>query len=403
MTGRNPREAGRSATPLELLFDLTFVVAFGIAGNEAAHLIADGAFVVATFAYCFAGFGITWAWINFTWFASAFDCDDWLYRVLTMVQMVGVVIFALGLPTMFDSVHHGHMDNTVIVIGYVVMRVPMMLQWARAARQAPQYRAVARGYIISLAVAQLGWIAVLLAHVSLSVFIVCAVVLISVEMAGPLIAEVRLGGTPWHAHHIAERYGLLVIITLGEGVVGTVAALSGLLEGEGGAGWSLEAVLVVIAGVGLTFGMWWMYFSVDHAGALHAAPQRSFGWGYGHIVLFLGAAGVGMGLHVAGYVLAHEAHISNVAAVLSVAIPLAVYTVSLYVLFSLLTRSFHNFHAMLVTLTMVILGAAVFLAAQGVPMGWCLVVTMLAPWVNVIGYETVGHEHQRQVLARMGH
>ena len=45
---------------------------------------------------------ISWAWINFSWFASAYDTDDWLFRLLTMVQMVGVLILALGLPAMFD-------------------------------------------------------------------------------------------------------------------------------------------------------------------------------------------------------------------------------------------------------------------------------------------------------------
>ena len=50
--------------------------------------------------------------------------------------------------------------------------------------------------------------------------------LIAIELAGPLIAETRYGGTPWHPHHIAERYGLLVIICLGEAILGTVAALA---------------------------------------------------------------------------------------------------------------------------------------------------------------------------------
>ena len=48
-------------------------------------------------------FAVTWAWINFSWFASAYDTDDWIYRLTTMVQMVGVLILALGLPEMFES------------------------------------------------------------------------------------------------------------------------------------------------------------------------------------------------------------------------------------------------------------------------------------------------------------
>lgn len=97
MTGRDPHERGRVATPLELLFDLTFVVAFSTAGNQMAHLFAAGNPGAGVFGFCFVTFGICWAWINYSWFASAFDTDDWLYRLLTMVQMIGVVVFALGL------------------------------------------------------------------------------------------------------------------------------------------------------------------------------------------------------------------------------------------------------------------------------------------------------------------
>ena len=58
-----------------------------------------------------------------------------------MVQMVGVLILALGLPALFDSIDEGeHVDNGVIVAGYVVMRLAMVSQWLRAARQAPERR-----------------------------------------------------------------------------------------------------------------------------------------------------------------------------------------------------------------------------------------------------------------------
>jgi low temperature requirement protein LtrA len=75
---------------------------------------------------------VTRARIFWTWFSSAYDTDDWIYRLPTMVQMVGVLILALGLPEMFDSLVDGeHVDNGVMVLGYVVMRVPMLLQWWR--------------------------------------------------------------------------------------------------------------------------------------------------------------------------------------------------------------------------------------------------------------------------------
>ena len=98
MGGRDPHEAHRSATPLELLFDLTFVIAFGLAAAQFAHLLADGHYAAGLIGFGFSTFAICWAWINFSWFASAYDTDDWVFRVVTMVQMIGVLILAIGLP-----------------------------------------------------------------------------------------------------------------------------------------------------------------------------------------------------------------------------------------------------------------------------------------------------------------
>ena len=141
MEGRDPDEAHRAATPLELLFDLTFVVAYGIAADELAHYLAEDHIRAGVIGFCFAAFAITWAWINFSWFASAYDTDDWVYRLTTMLQMVGVIILALGLPTMFESIDAGEtVNNGVMVAGYIVMRVAMVFQWARAARQDPERR-----------------------------------------------------------------------------------------------------------------------------------------------------------------------------------------------------------------------------------------------------------------------
>ena len=131
----------RAATPLELLFDLTFVVAFGIAADELAHCLADGHVRSGVVGFVFATFAVAWAWINYSWFASAYDTDDWVFRLATMVQMVGVIVLALGLRQAFASIEEGDvLDNGVMVAGYVVMRVPMVFLWLRAARHDPPRR-----------------------------------------------------------------------------------------------------------------------------------------------------------------------------------------------------------------------------------------------------------------------
>jgi low temperature requirement protein LtrA len=400
LTGRDPLEAHRSATPLELLYDLTIVVAVGTAANELAHYVADDHAVAGIAGFAFAAFSVFWAWINYSWFASAYDTDDWVFRLATMVQMVGVIILALGLEQMFASIDHGStLDNGVMVAGYVVMRTAMVFLWGQAARHDPARAPAARTYLKAISVAQVGWVALVFLALPIVTTFALMALLLAVELTGPVLADRRYGGTPWHAEHIAERYGLLVIITLGEGIIGTVAALNAVVHGE--AGWTVDAALVAIAGVGLTFGCWWMYFAIPWALALQIPGRRIFTWGYGHMFVFAGLAAMGGGLHVAALFLEHETEIGAVGTVLSVAIPLAVYVVALYAVYSVCMHEADPFHLGLLGGTATVLLAAVVLATAGVGMPVCLLVLMLAPVVTVVGYETIGHRHLTAALQRI--
>ena len=398
MTGRDPHERHRVATPLELLFDLTFVIAFGVAGSEFAHMLAAGHVGPAVTAFVFATFAIVLAWINFTWFASAYDTDDWIYRLLTMVQMVGVLILALGIAPFFASIEHGHhVDNAILVVGYVVMRIALVAQWLRAARQDPAHRTACFTYAGIVTAAQVGWIGTIFLPTSVPVTLSFWVLLAAVELSGPRIAESRNESTtPWHAHHIAERYGLLTIIALGEGVVGTVASLTAVVEEHG---WTSDAIFLVIAGTGLTFGMWWIYFSVPMADLLHAHRDRSFAFGYLHIPLYAAIVATGGGLHTAAYYVEEHSEIGSIGTVFSVVIPVAAYVAVVYALYSLMVRTWDRFHVLLVALTAVVLVASVAAAAVGVPMAVCLLIATLAPMVSVVGFEWVGHRHVAEAVA----
>lgn len=398
MGGRDPHEAGRVATPLELLFDLTFVVAYGMVADELAHYLVEDHIKTALLGFALGGFSITWAWINFSWFASAFDVDDWVYRLTTMLQMTGVVVLALGLADVFESIDEGeHVDNAVMVAGYVVMRVAMLFQWSRAARHAPESRAACVTYIRWVALAQLGWIALAIAQTSILVTFVFVGLLTLVEFAGPYLAETRKGGTPWHAHHIAERYGLLIIIALGEGIIGTIASL-GAVVGPEGPGWSVAAAVVALSGVGLTFGLWWAYFTVPWGDFLHARRERSFGWGYGNVPIIAGVVAIGGGLHVAAYYIEEHSKLDAAATILTVAIPLAAVIIGIYGLYAYLTRTLDGFHGFLVAGSVILLVLAVVLAEADIALHWCLLIVALVPWVTVVGYELRGHEHNARML-----
>jgi low temperature requirement protein LtrA len=398
-SGRDPSEGHRSATPLELLYDLTLVVAFGVAADELAHLVADDHVASGVAGFVFAAFAASWAWVNYSWFASAYDTDDWVFRLATMVQMVGVIVLALGLPQMFASIDHGDtLDNDVMVAGYVLMRIALLFLWAQVARHDPGRRRAARVYIATIGIAQAGWVLLTVLDLPVETTFALAVPLFAIELAGPFIAE-RKADTPWHPHHIAERYGLLVIITLGEVILGTVAALNALVHGE--AGWTVDAVLLAVAGVGLTFGCWWMYFAVPWAAPLARHRRRAPVFGYGHLAIFAPLAAMGAGLHVAAYDLEGEAKIGATGTVLSVVIPVTIFALVYYGLYSVLFRARDPFHLWLLFGTSLLLAASVVLAAAGVDVTVCLLVVALAPVVTIVGYETLGHRHLADTLLRL--
>src|SRR5919202_432308 len=168
-SGRDPDEDHRASTPLELLYDLTIVVAIGTAADELAHYVAEGRAGVGIGGFAFAAFAVTWAWLNYSWFASAYDTDDWVFRLATMVQMVGVIVLSLGLPQMFASIDHGDtLDNRVMVAGYVVMRVALGFLWWQVYRHDHPHAAAARKYMLTIGAAQVGWLALAVADLPIA-------------------------------------------------------------------------------------------------------------------------------------------------------------------------------------------------------------------------------------------
>ncbi|MDQ4212741.1 low temperature requirement protein A [Microbacterium capsulatum] len=390
MRGRARHEPHRAATPLEALYDLVFAAAFGVAGVQLAEGVAAGHAGAAVGAFAFAVAAIIWAWINFSWFASAFDTDDWLFRLFTLVQMAGVIVLAIGLPPMFASLEdHGVFANQIMVSGYIVMRVGLLAQWLRAARDA-DYRPQAFAYVTFISVAQVGWVVVAWAPLPIDTAIAAAAACWLIELGGPIMAE-RKGegerrGTPWHAHHIAERYALLTIIALGETVVGTLAAAQEIAQVQG---WTGDAAVVIGAGVAMTFALWWSYTMMPSGPILARHRDRSFVWGYGHAVIFASIAAVGAGLHAIGFAYRAEDPLPAPAVILLIAVPVIVFMVSISLLHSYLVHSVMRglpLHA----LAMILPVTGIVLAFAGVPLWACLLVVLAGPVFVVIAYEAGG-------------
>ncbi len=268
MTGRDPHEPHRASTPLELLFDLCFVVAVAQAAAALHHALAENHIADGIVGFLTVFFAIWWAWMNFTWFASSYDTDDVVYRLLTLVQISGVLVLAAGIEDAFDG------DFKVITIGYVIMRFAMITQWLRAAAQHPEGRRTAQRYALAIFVVQAGWLVRLALPESL--WFESFVFLALAELLSPVFAELGGGSrqmTPWHPEHIAERYGLFVIIVLGEGILSSFTAINGAVGVER---ISTELVIVAVSSLITMFGLWWSYFSLRSATMLEQNPKFEF-------------------------------------------------------------------------------------------------------------------------------
>ncbi|MET4167511.1 MULTISPECIES: low temperature requirement protein A [Gordonia] len=320
MRPRDPAEPGRAASTLELFFDLVFVVAVSIAAVQLHHALTEDHIVDGVVSYAFVFFAIWWAWMNFTWFATSFGTDDWLYRVLTFVQMAGVLVLAAGIEPAFVDHEFG-----LVVVGYVIMRVAMVAQWLRASGSAGDRRRTTQIYAAGIALVQVLWLLWLLVP-SGAAATVGFVVLVGAELAVPVIAE-RQGNTPWHPHHITERYGLFTLILLGESLLASSNAIIEALHSEQELAPLISiAILTFIA----TAALWWIYFWPPHHRAIGGMLANSLRYGYVHYFVFAAAGAFSAGIEVEIDVLTHHSELTETQASFTVTIPIAVFIIGIW-------------------------------------------------------------------------
>lgn len=324
LPARDMQESHRAATPLELFFDLAMVIAIAATAHNLVHDIAHQHYAMGLFHFTFSFFCIWWAWLNLTWFASAFDDDGVFYRLTLMFIMGGALVMAAGLGGVFSEV------NTIRVIasGYIIMRIGMVIMWLRAAMSSDEYRVVALRYAAGIFLVQVFW--TVCAFTFPDNIVYWAPFGWLFELLVPVYAE-KANSTPWHRHHIIERYGLLNIIVLGEVLLSVVAALS-LATEKGGFDWGFG--YIAVCAFIITCSLWWVYFCQtaqlsDDEGDRHSS-KRAFVWGYGHLFVFAAGAALGAGFTLVTQQLNHEAHITKFVAEMSLAIPIATYLFALW-------------------------------------------------------------------------
>lgn len=313
LVARSISEENRTATSLELFYDLIFVVAIANLASAFHHDVTNNHISHGLINFSIVFMSIWWAWNQYTWFASSFDNDGVRFRMATLWQMVGALVLAAGVKTAFNG------DFTVIVIGYVIIRSSAIWLWFKVSTDIPKLKTTGRRYVIGIFLCQVGWVTQSFFESSYIVFIA----LFLCEFFVPFYAESHTQ-SHYHPEHIQERHGLLAIIVLGESILASTNSFIALIKH-----FSYDVLFVSIGCILTLFGIWWLYFnnSVEHK---LRDKHTAFQWGYGHVIIFAAAAAIGALVSVNVDVLTNHGSISLSVANLGFAFAVALYLIGVW-------------------------------------------------------------------------
>jgi low temperature requirement protein LtrA len=281
-----------TASRLELFFDLAYVL---VVIELADSFISDPSWRgAAVFAGLFVA--LWFSWVGFTLYANRFDTDDVVFRLAKLtatMAVAGCAAAASGATTSF---------STPFVLSFLLGRVVLLLLHARAWRHVPEARPTISVYLGATAVSTVLWTASLAVGGNARWWFWGAAV--AADAAGPVIATWRKDGAPLHMEHLPERFGLFIILVLGE-------AVGGAVTGVHDAKWAGPAVAVGVVGFVIAAALWWNYFDVTAAHSEEElqeedesdgepggaeADERHDLFVYGHLPLSLGIVMVGVGI-----------------------------------------------------------------------------------------------------------
>ncbi|HEX8073984.1 MAG TPA: low temperature requirement protein A [Thermoleophilaceae bacterium] len=236
-------------TPLELFFDLVFVLALTQCTALMAHEatwegLAKGMLVLGV---------LWWSWVGYAWLTSVVDPEEGSVRLAIFAAMAAFLVTALCVPEAFDRL------GGLFAGSYAAVRVAQVALLLVAGRDDPALRHSASGLAASTAVGVGILIAASFADGALQGGLWALA--LALDMAGPLVID----SSGWRLvpGHFAERHGLIVIIALGESIVAI---------GTGVAGVDAGVVVAAVLGIAVAGALWWMYFDVV---ALVAARRLS--------------------------------------------------------------------------------------------------------------------------------
>jgi len=264
---------------IELFYDLIYVAAIIQLGNGLSnHPGLTGTLI-------FAGLFVpVWtAWTAFTFLSNRFIVDDFVHRLMVFGQMFAIGAMAVNVGGVFE----GRPDGFALC--YAVVRWFLVALYIRMWRQGDGGQKLARRNMIGFAIGAAMWSASVFVPAPWS-YLLWALALL-IDFAVPLNRRSRQLSMrhPPDVLHMAERYGLLTIIVLGESFVKVLS--QGAQDG-----WSADFALMGALALLITFSLWWIYFDDVAGSRIKRGDLNPFVWVYAHLPLTLGVTAVGVAI-----------------------------------------------------------------------------------------------------------
>jgi low temperature requirement protein LtrA len=281
-----------SASRLELFFDLAYVLVVLELATTFLHDLSWhglGTFVTLYVALWFS-------WVGYTLYANRFDTDDVVFRIAKLAATLAIAGCAASASSATSSF------STPFAACFLLGRIILLLLLARAWRHVPEARPTITVYLGSTGVSGALW-AVSMGTAG-TVRLLLWIAAVATDAAGPVLATRREDRAPLHMEHLPERFGLLVILVLGE-------AVGGAATGVHDAGWAAPSITLGITGFVIAAALWWNYFDItaehseqelhdgedtDPAGGGAATDERHDLFVYGHLPLTAGIVIAGVGI-----------------------------------------------------------------------------------------------------------
>jgi low temperature requirement protein LtrA len=240
------------------------------------------------FNYLFLFVPVYWVWIGGTIYNDRFETHDVSYRMFVFLQLLAVASMAVFIE--------GGLDKTAdaFALSYAAARAVIILMWWRAGRYSPVARPLTQRFVTGFSISAALWVLSTLVDDPLS-FALKGLGL-AIDLLTPLSSiEIQKRLPRLSAGKITERFGLFVIIVLGESLLGVI---NGFADADG-LSWATVARFGL--GMALVFGLWWIYFDFISRRHPTVVLWRRMTWSYTHLPLLAGITALAAVLvHIVG-------------------------------------------------------------------------------------------------------